>query len=413
MKLPVIVYCTVLLNILPKGIHGVSEIFHGEGLLDPPPEEMYDEESEKYFRSLVSQRSRAPSSYSSKSLGLVSEVKDQNLCGSCAAFATIAAVETCFKKITNVFGDYSEQQLIDCGYGKYHASACSGAPIHSYARWAAETRLGLAHESQYPYLDETPKLYCPANIPVYNQGAHISGVYHTYRGNEEQMKELVFKHGAVIAGMYASLTAFEVDYKGGIFDGCPPGERIDHAVTVVGYGTEGGVDYWLAKNSWGKNWGEEGYFRIKRGVNMCGIGRDLAVVKCSRTPGSTDPPLTTAKPCYNTYSNCDYLARTSCYKSHIAEKCPKACGLCDGMTPVPSNTCYNEFSNCDDLARTSCFRSHIAAGCKKACGLCDGMTPVPSNTCYNVWTNCYDYPRTSCKDPFVAKNCSKACRLCS
>ena len=56
----------------------------------------------------------------------------------------------------------------------------------------------------------------------------------------------------------------------------------DHAVVVVGYGTENGVDYWLIKNSWGTQWGEKGYMRIKRGVGMCGIGGTLVTMKCGK-----------------------------------------------------------------------------------------------------------------------------------
>ena len=52
-----------------------------------------------------------------------------------------------------------------------------------------------------------------------------------------------------------------------------PQSGINHAVTLVGYGSDSatGLDYWIVKNSWGKSWGESGYFRIRRGNGTCGI----------------------------------------------------------------------------------------------------------------------------------------------
>ena len=46
---------------------------------------------------------------------------------------------------------------------------------------------------------------------------------------------------------------------------------INHAVVFVGYGTENGTDYWIVRNSWGPNWGDHGYFRMQRGINLCQV----------------------------------------------------------------------------------------------------------------------------------------------
>lgn len=61
-------------------------------------------------------------------------------------------------------------------------------------------------------------------------------------------------------------------YRSGIFapSRCNA-DSLNHAVLLVGFGTEDGSDYWTVKNSWGESWGEDGYFRMARGVGMCGV----------------------------------------------------------------------------------------------------------------------------------------------
>lgn len=80
--------------------------------------------------------------------------------------------------------------------------------------------------------------------------------------------------GPVSVGVDASGLAFKLYKNGIITKWC--GTAIDHAVLLVGYGTDKGTDYWLVKNSWTNTWGEKGYFRVKRDMDstdegMCGI----------------------------------------------------------------------------------------------------------------------------------------------
>jgi len=84
----------------------------------------------------------------------------------------------------------------------------------------------------------------------------------------EQIQTAIMQVGPVLA--FVDATSFE-DYQGGVMTCKGSADNLDHAVSLLGWGEQGGISYWLGVNSWGEDWGMNGYFLIERGVDACGI----------------------------------------------------------------------------------------------------------------------------------------------
>lgn len=93
-----------------------------------------------------------------------------------------------------------------------------------------------------------------------------------FSGDEDTLLEATATIGPISIAMDASYIG---SYDSGIFsdEECTTWD-LNHGVLIVGYGTENGQDYWIVKNSWGDDWGENGYLRIRRGSNECGVTED-------------------------------------------------------------------------------------------------------------------------------------------
>uniref|UniRef100_A0AAF5D8D7 Cathepsin L-like n=1 Tax=Strongyloides stercoralis TaxID=6248 RepID=A0AAF5D8D7_STRER len=211
----------------------------------------------KLFGSNVS----VPSSIDWREYNRVSPIQNQKDCGSCWIFAANGAMEGAYAKKTGKLYSLSVQQIADCTYG----NACDGGWMITAYRYAKIR--GLTTTKEYPYTGKDRKCNLKGKklIRVIKKWINLGK-------NEERLKKVVGTIGPVAVGMDASLTSFK-NYKSGIYDDPSCTNKLDHAVLIIGYGTDSVFGkYWIVKNSWGTSWGEKGYFKIKRGVNQCGIG---------------------------------------------------------------------------------------------------------------------------------------------
>lgn len=188
---------------------------------------------------------------------------------SCWAFVTAATIESITKIKTGKLVSLSEQELIDCD--PYDGGCNLGYFVNGY-RWVIENG-GLTTEASYPY--QARRNYCSRSKAA-QHAARISDYVQVAAGEGNLQQAVAQQPIAAAIEMGGSLQF----YNGGVFSGqC--GTRMNHAITVVGYGADAntGLKYWIVKNSWGQSWGERGFLRIRRDATrsgLCGIALDLA-----------------------------------------------------------------------------------------------------------------------------------------
>ncbi|KAM9309962.1 uncharacterized protein KZ484_025887 [Pholidichthys leucotaenia] len=210
-------------------------------------------------------RAALPDSVDWRQQGYVTRVKDQGLCGSCWAFSAVGALEGQLAKTTGNLVDLGPQNLVDCS-GEYGNYGCNGGMPYRAFQYIIANH-GIDSEASYPY--EGRDGQCRYN-PEY-RASTCSSFRNLRSGDENDLKQAVATVGPISVAIDAMLDSFRF-YKGGVYDDPSCSQEINHAVLLVGYGTEGGKDYWLVKNSWGTEWGENGYVRMVRNKgDLCGI----------------------------------------------------------------------------------------------------------------------------------------------
>jgi C1A family cysteine protease len=157
----------------------------------------------------------------------------------------------------------SESNLVDCSWLNH---GCNGGLMDLAFQYAESHPLET--EADYPYKASTGLFACKYDK---KKGKVAVTSYVDVPKNSASQFKAALNKGPVAIAIQADQPAF-MYYTGGIItSGC--GTQLDHGVLAVGYGVENGQEYYIVKNSWGPDWGEEGFVRIgvQDGNGICGI----------------------------------------------------------------------------------------------------------------------------------------------
>ena len=212
-----------------------------------------------------------PTSVDWRAEGYVTDVKDQKECGSCWAFSAVGAIEGQHSKKNGNLTSLSEQNLVDCAW-KFGCDGCEGGWPEAAMRYVISNH-GIDTETGYPYIaiDEN------CNFTSNYTGATLSKTVNISHNNMTDLYDAIAHIGPISVAIDAE-DDFQF-YESGIFNSTTcSSEYLDHAVLAVGYSiTQDGKKYIIVKNSWGKDWGMDGYIYFSADIdNMCGIAAEAS-----------------------------------------------------------------------------------------------------------------------------------------
>lgn len=262
-----------------------------------------DTKHKKLPRKHVLTSTSLPASFDSRSqwpdCGGISSIRDQSACGSCWAFGSVDSFQDRACIATGKDVRYSPEDTAFCSYA---GDGCQGGNT----AWEWFEHVGVVTGGKYddigkgdtclPYSLASCAHHVPATAsyptcpdadyssPQCKQACSESSYGTSYAEDKvkasssysvegvSQIQTELMTHGP----LYVAFTVYEdfPTYRSGVYKHTSGSNLGGHAVELIGWGTESGEDYWLIKNSWNEEWGDNGFFKIARGVNECGIEDD-------------------------------------------------------------------------------------------------------------------------------------------
>ncbi|GAB6033596.1 hypothetical protein CHUAL_013601 [Chamberlinius hualienensis] len=208
-----------------------------------------------------------PNSIDWRNYNIVTPVKNQGQCGSCWAFSATGSLEGQHAIKTGDLVSLSEQNLVDCDHNHVN-NGCNGGNMDNAFTYVTLND-GIDTEESYPYTGHNG----PCQFSNNTVGSTANGYRNLPSGDEDTLKAVVGVIGPVSVGIDAKGLLFQFYKQGIYYNPFCSSTRLNHGVLVVGYGTtDDNEDYWIVKNSWGPQWGDNGYIYMSRNKNNnCGI----------------------------------------------------------------------------------------------------------------------------------------------
>lgn len=214
--------------------------------------------------------SSIPTSMDWRSMGYVTDVKDQGQCGSCWAFSAVGVIEGQHAKVNKTLVSLSEENVVDCSssFGNY---GCGGGWPEAGMRYVINNS-GIDTEQSYPYTAGTSGMGGNCSYNNNSVGATLSKTVNITSGSMADLYHAIATVGPISVALDAEYD-FQM-YSSGIFKSTAcSNTSLDHALVAVGYGVSAnGQKYIIIKNSWNTVWGMDGYIYFSADIdNMCGV----------------------------------------------------------------------------------------------------------------------------------------------
>lgn len=218
--------------------------------------------------------------------GQLTPIRDQATCGSCWAFSTVATLADAIALKNKTQADLSEQYLLSCNRSGW---SCNGGDFAHDMHVSP----GAVNDADFPYVNK--QVACKSGLSYsykIDSWAYVPSRSEREIPAVDEIKAAIYQFGPISAAMGVS-SKFQ-SYRSGVFNSCE-GTSPNHAINIVGWDDDG--QYWICRNSWGTDFGEQGFFKIKYGCNNIGIASNYIMFNGPAPQPTPEPtPQPTPQP---------------------------------------------------------------------------------------------------------------------